>query len=195
MSRLVFDIDGVVGDFHASVIRIANAVAQRERPFSVADITDYSMAKALRLTEIEARALWAGISQPGFALRLSPCAGAVACIARLRENGHSIVFCSAPVPSSPTWEHDRAAWCAQHFPGIPLVSVRTRPPLGAPKWLVRGDWLIDDSPANIAEWNEHHLQTHPHRGPTGILWRRPWNASIAHDLTASDWNELEEIVG
>lgn len=100
--------------------------------------------------------------QKGWCLKLQPFPGSHEGLKELQKIAE-VFFCTSPF-NSEYWEHERRAWLYKHFQ-IPSKRIIQ----GKPKFLVRGELLVDDKIDNCTEWVDYD-----ERGIAGI-WDRPHN--------------------
>ena len=65
----------------------------------------------------------------------------------LKDDGHEIVWLTAPWKQSKTWCYDRTIWIERHFGDISKNVI-----FASHKEDVPGDILIDDNPENLRKW-------------------------------------------
>jgi 5'(3')-deoxyribonucleotidase len=152
------DVDGVLADFVASVLKFVNYEIPRVwSPFQHKHVTNWDIFAALKQEHLQDK-FDAHASTPGFCQNLTVLPGARLFFDRLRMRGEVVVV-TAPYESAKLWTHERLAWLKTHFevPKKDVVFCKR-------KELVRGDVLIDDA--------LHNAQDFP--GPV-LLIDRPWN--------------------
>lgn len=178
--RILLDCDGVIGQFHAPVIKIAERLANREFPehlFTTWDMFD------IFPPDIK-EACCAEISQPGFCESLPPYEEALAGVEKLRRLGAEIFIVTAPWPS-PTWMYERTRWLGKHFGITPRHVIHIEA-----KNVVQGNFLIEDKALNIREWTAHN--------PMGraLLVDRVYNRrdTDLDDIRVHNWDDIEQVV-
>ena len=93
---------------------------------------------------------------------------------------------TAPWDSHPTWDYDRRWWLKEHFSITP-----DRIHSGSDKFVLRGDFLVDNRAKHVAAW----LEKNP--GKVGVLWRTPHNRTEVLPAGAretSSWDQLHRWV-
>lgn len=163
MTRVLLDCDGVLADFVGGFLAIVNRACGTF--YTHEHVTEYDVCKALGITTEQATHAFDTVSgSRGFALALEPLPGAIDGVRRLQEIA-DVFIVTSPWNSSPTWTHEREAWLRRHF-DIPHRRVIHT---GA-KYMVRGDFLVDDKTETLTRWDMEHG---PHR--KAIQWQTPHN--------------------
>ena len=176
---VLVDVDGVLANFIEANLRTLHAIGAG--PFVHDDVTTWAMEDCLGLTAPQRARMKARWAEPGFAASIPEYPGAREGVAALREVA-DVYACTAPMHSSPTWQHERHHWLVERF-GFDHKQIVQTPA----KYLVRGDMLIDDKPEHVAAWQE----TNP--GGVGVLWSRAYNAGA--DLRReSEWEAAARCV-
>jgi 5'(3')-deoxyribonucleotidase len=161
------DVDDVLANYKQGFIAAVNASGVRQlKPDHV--FTDWDLSKSLGLTEEEDDEVYMLINQPGFAQNLAPLPGAVDGVRKIMEIA-DVLFVTSPLKTSPTWGYDRMHWLQKYFGeelGKKVVST-------AEKHAIDGDFLCDDKPDHVVQWQAEH--------PRGraILWITPQNMRMA----------------
>lgn len=135
-SVILLDCDGCVVDLCSMVLRIAKNYGN-----TPSDVTEWKFEN--HLTETQCNAVHGVMKSAGFAYYLEPYPGAVECVHQLARD-HDVVFVTSQWSKSPYWCYDRTRWLKRYF-GDDVKVVFTKH-----KEYVGGDWLIEDSEANIA---------------------------------------------
>jgi 5'(3')-deoxyribonucleotidase len=177
--RVLLDVDGVVADF---VQLMVNAV----RNLNFCDIpinwrpTKWDVAKELKLTDKQEDEVYDVLRLPGSAKMLLPFPGAVEGVKRIASM-FDVAFVTTPVEGSQTWCFDRTEWLITHF-GEELGN---RWVFTDHKYLVFGDFLVDDKPENCLEFKRAWPMCVP------LRWLSP-GMSIQKGLVhVSTWKEVE----
>lgn len=178
--RIGIDCDGVLIDMTTPSCVIMSEMLGR--PYTPAEVTRWDFDHALPAEE--RAAFWSRLGSPGSCRAMLPYPGAVAAIKRIEEVAE-VYFVTSPLPSGPTWAHEREACLLEHF-AIP----RRRVVHTSAKHVFDGAMLIDDRPSNVAEWAVEHPGC-------PVLWRQPYNEqhgiaeSIAWRLLHTDsWDDV-----
>jgi len=180
--RVLLDVDGVIADL---VQLMVNAV----RNLKLKDIsiswrpTKWDVAKELGLTNKQEDAVYEVLRLPGSANMLLPFPGAVQGVKRIASL-FDVAFVTAPVEGSATWCFDRIEWLVKHF-GDDLGN---RWVFTDHKYLVYGDFLVDDKPENCLEFK----QAWP--GSVPIRWLSPGMAVQEGLIHVSTWKEVEVCI-
>jgi 5'(3')-deoxyribonucleotidase len=143
--RFLCDVDEVLVDFQGEVLDVLERVCGRRlRPqdFNGWDMfVHFQGDEEAKVREI--------IQQPGFCRNLKPLPGAVEGLRRLRELV-DIFAVTAPFKSS-TWAFERVISLEEHFGIDKKHVVQTNS-----KFLIKGDYLLDDCPKYLGEWKAEH---------------------------------------
>lgn len=147
--RFLCDVDDVVANYVQGFV--SAVIATDVRPGIKQDhvFTEWDLSKSLQLTEEEDNKVYSLINMPGFASMLNPLPGAVEGVMKLMKIA-DVFFVTSPLKSSPTWAYDRRLWLEKLF-GDDTKIVSTHE-----KFLVDGDFLLDDKPEHCSEWSAEH---------------------------------------
>lgn len=177
--RLIFDVDGVLTDFHSRAREVIKDWFCLDLPLS--SYTDWDVTSVLRDRREKDR-MNAMIGEPGFAQSLIPDPEAVAAIKEMRKRGADILFATAPFPDSPSWKDEREDWLVAHFGASREEIAHIHR-----KYFLGGDLFVDDKPSHVEEWSSHNP-----RGD-GRLFRRPYNAGSTLPFIES-WRDILDLV-
>lgn len=164
------DVDGVVADIHTpGVEAVADRLGIR---LGIDDITRWDFPDHTSWGQ-SVLDLW---HTPGFYGNVQPIEGALDGVRALRAAGHRCVFATACAPGL---ADEKAAWLHRH--GFLATGRMDDPDFIAvsDKTLVRGLWLVDDSPGNIRSWVES--------GRPAIVFDRPWNRVLDIRSVLAPW--------
>lgn len=179
MSRpiLLLDVDGVIADCETAIHDFAQDVLERDLPLP-ATWTDFAFEKSMGMSETETT-LFYNKCRHEFdprTIKLFPYAHDV--IFDLKEIA-TVVFCTSPWEHMFEWMPVRAQLLAPFSCGV----VHTHD-----KWLIGGDYLLDDKFETIQRGSSYWK---------GLLWDRPWN----HKNTCPEdaervytWDRVVEIL-
>jgi len=158
MSRplILLDCDGVLADFVGAVCRELELM--QLPPKKPEDFTTWNLEETLG-AEVFDRVSRA-ISARNWAKIIHPYEGSGNFVHQLRIIGH--VVCVTAPWDSPTWMESRYKWLSKCF-GFTRQDVF----FTSRKGLLRGDYLIEDSLANVNAWEGDD--------GLGIILDRPWN--------------------
>jgi len=176
--KLLLDIDGILTDFHAAVLRTA---VKAGFEVSVNDLWVWEMTAALRGAGAPSHVIKTcmdAMAAEGFNNKLEPDPEAIESLPKLREIS-DVLFVTAPNPGCPTWMNERVAWMRKHFnvePNDILFSCQ--------KSSISGDVFVDDNPANVLDWSKAHP------GKLSVLWSAPYNRRTKVDRRIKSWSEL-----
>lgn len=163
--RVLLDVDGVLADFvHAFRIALKKVTGKDEFPHVR---EDWDIVKAWDIEKHVADEVFAHLNAPGTALALPVLDGAKEGVAALQKVA-DVYIVTSPMQGM-TWHREREMWLKAHFGISTKKIVHT-----AAKYVVAGDYLIDDRPSNLDKWEEHH--------PTGrgVLWATRFNQHAQH---------------
>lgn len=181
------DLDDTVADFFGPLLSMYNLLgsfkAQRE------DFVSWDLAKHAEAPEL----LYTIFKAPGFFMALKPYPGAIEALRTLSDAGHDINIVTSAV--TPGAYSEKAYWCQQYLPFIPLGNVNILHHKGR---LGRsGDVLIDDAGHNV----ENYGAANPKALLIGI--EHAHNAPLRHRFThlvpcyrdpRKAWGQIVEIV-
>jgi 5'(3')-deoxyribonucleotidase len=176
---VLLDIDGVAANFIEGSLPVVHEITGRLHVHD--DVNQWEISDALNMTPDEKVAYYARVAAAGWCRSLPAYEGAREGVARIREfaDVHPL---TAHFFTAPTWVHEREAWILEHLdiPARDIIHTHS-------KHRVAGDVLVEDKPATIVKWLEHHPQG------VGVLMRRPYNegADLPDDSTrVRDWPQL-----
>lgn len=172
--RLLIDVDEVLVDFQTPAFEaLERLCGRRLRP------EDYEVWDMFSLfSDAEKKAVFAEIEKPGFCRTLEPKAGAIEGVKALRDMVD--VFAVTSHFSSPTWVHERDAQLTEVFGFKRKEIVHT-----SAKFLIAGEFFLDDNPSHVAAWSEEH--------PKGIamLWHIPNTRKLGmDDIRVKTWEQV-----
>ncbi len=181
--RILFDVDGVLGDMLSSALVIINQLNGyvtelkdvKEWEFDELIDKDRTLDPAWRAHKVEA--FWNALEAPGFIKSIRPYPEAQKYVAVIREC-HEVYIVTSYVKSSTTWVYDRDRWLMEHF-NIPRRKIIHT----AAKYVTTGNIFVDDKVSNVLDWAEHNTFC------TGVIWDQPYN----RELTAKEQSKLSEL--
>lgn len=144
--RVLVDVDDVVANFLQLFASALNATGVRKIPNGW-QRTKWDLAEEFNLTKDEEKMVYDLLTLPGVAMHMHPMPGAIEGVKKVMEVA-DVYFVSAPLKESPTWVYDRQGWLIKHFgeeQGKKFAPVHD-------KFIIYGDYLVDDKPANCEEW-------------------------------------------
>lgn len=177
--RVLLDVDGVVADFVQLMVNAVRNLKLRDIPLNWRP-TKWDVAKELGLTNKQEDEVYEVLRLPGSANILHPFPGAVQGVKRIASL-FDVAFVTAPVGGSQTWCYDRMEWLERHF-GAELGS---RWVFTDHKYLVYGDFLVDDKPENCLDFKEAWP------GSVPIRWQSPGMSVHEGIIHVSTWKEVE----
>lgn len=161
MNKQIFlDMDGVIVDLHAAVVK----------RLGIVDMTVFNRGE-LAMTDEE---IWSGTDAEWWAsLPWMSDGRAIVTICEEAVGAHNVVICSKPA-NWPGSAEGKLLWIARHMPAYARRFVLT--PDKA--WCANGrTLLIDDNERNVLDFRQ--------AGGATLLCPRPWNA--LHARTAADY--------
>jgi 5'-nucleotidase len=172
---LLLDCDEITAGFVEGYLK---CVAEHTgRQFRAEDITNWNLARCIKLPTAVQGAVNQDIRSPGFCTDLPVLPGSQEGVRALREVV-DILWVTTPLDGSPTWCGERLEWLKQHFQVDPKDVIFTHQ-----KQRVRGNALCDDNPENL-------------KGFPGVqlLWDKPYNREAKDHIRICNWAELKETV-
>lgn len=121
----------------------------------------------------------------GWCASMEPFDGALEGVKRLQEIAE-VHVCTSPFGGE-FWEYERRQWLYDKFriKGKHVMQ-------GFSKFLMRGDFFVDDKPKNVEEWVAYGEENAING--TGLLWDRPHNKAAEGFIRATGWDNLFERV-
>ena len=172
--RFLFDADEVLLDFQSACFDILRKFNGRVLTAQDYEVWDFFA----ELTPEETAYIRGEVSKPGFCRHLKPLPGAQAAVEQMREMVD--VYALTSPWDSPTWVYERNESLKEHFAIGRKHVVQT-----SAKYLVRGDFFLDDNPDHVTHWAEEH--------PAGVamLWHIPNTRKLGHDhFRVRSWAEV-----
>lgn len=183
MALVLCDQDGVLGDFETHLYRGMAELHPEAVLLPPADLTEFYIdldpAHAEWAEHIEALP-----RREGFFAGIPPLPGALEGLEALREAGHDVWICTAPL-SSPYCMAEKLEWVERHLG----AWWERRVILSRDKTLVRGDVLIDDKPAVTGSltptWRHVLFGTYGHHRSSTVELRAPTWADVPAAVEAA----------
>ncbi len=186
---ILVDCDGVLADFvEATLDAIQDETGKR---FSFKEINQFDIGRALGLEPDEVKKMVARICTESFCRDLAAFEGAREGLDALREIGN--VYCVTSPFRSPFWMYERQMWLEEQMGFTKANTFHT-----SAKYLVRGDYLVDDKLDTLVEWEKRNPGGH------GVLVKAPWNqptadrsysVEVAPNKFELPWRGLETAAG
>lgn len=188
MRTLLVDLDGIVADFFGLLFE--RYEEQTGEKVHINQIKEWDMGKYVSHPDV----LKDVFHTPGFFAALKPIPGALEALADLKSDGNHIVIATTPCTSHSVME--KWDWCHKHLSGIvPTGDIF----IGANKWRIRADYMIDDGAHNAVDFQKYHphaqvltihypYNDHPvysaryggHIHESDERYRRAWKDIVAH---------------
>jgi 5'(3')-deoxyribonucleotidase len=179
---VLLDCDDVVARCINGMARIAGSFLGRD--ITEEDVKTWDFHKSFGDEDLKQH-IYEKMSEKGWCLSLEPFEGAIEGVHELQKISE-VFFITSPFHSE-HWEFERRAWLLKHF-GFKKDRILQ----GSAKFLVRGEFFVDDKPDHVRQWmNGSHWGTYPYYG-LPCLWDRPHNKE-AKDLDTyriHSWDEL-----
>lgn len=187
--HVLLDCDGVLALFNEAACAIAEKYFSLR--FDPATITTWDTFASFEMPNEDKRKaveeyVYGVMQREGGCFMIPVAPGAKEGVAKLRTIA-DITIVTSPFTKGRTWMHEREQWLATHFDIKHDDIIHARK-----KWLVHGDFLVDDKPSHVERWFEYWNA----RGPEvqGVLWATPGNASALGLKRARSWDELYNLV-
>jgi 5'(3')-deoxyribonucleotidase len=178
---VLVDCDDVVGRFNHGICKL---IFERTGvQYTEEDIRTWDIFQTISHPEhpdLEDHC-YAIANSPGWCLDIEPFPGAQEGIAKLREVSE-VFFVTSPFKGI-TWEGERRAWIEKHF-GVDKKHVIQ----AHAKFLVRGEFLVDDKPDNIRKWQNYNPDD------VAMLWDRPHNRDADDLYRVHSWQAVLEDI-
>lgn len=163
---VAWDVDCVLTDFIGPFVGAINEGMRHShgadaRQFTVEDVDNYDVYKALGVPEWVQEQANEAVASPGFCAGLEPYPRARFVVDALRE--HAEVIAVTSPWDSDFWMREREQWLVEK-----LGFSRKQIIFADMKHLIDADALVDDKTATIVKFAEH-------RRGLGILLDQPWN--------------------
>lgn len=177
-TRVLLDCDGVLADFKSSALDlIERFTGRREVPKTDWDLFGHMTPEARSQVE---EAIYA----EGWCHSLRPFPDAQEAVREMLQVAE-VYIVTTPYYRHKTWCYERTLWLYEHF-GIPEQHVI----FARDKHLVQGDVFVDDKPAHVRDWREHHPEGQ------GIMWSG-WLHERNMDMEpyrTQDWGDVLKYV-
>lgn len=178
---VLIDMDGVIVDLLGQWLNYINKTFQTD--YKTEDCTDWDMRK--NVNDKYHDYVWGMLDIDGFYETPNPIEGAIRTIKRLNETYDVYIVTHQ---WTRTAYSEKYKWLEKH---LPFLSSDQYVFTGA-KYLVQGDYLIEDNISNLYKWIEHG-----DADIKGILFDQPYN----QDVKSSDdiervysWSNIESVL-
>lgn len=186
--RIVVDMDEVLAQFVAKVLKRWNAINGRD--IKREQINCWRMEEILGVDTLGRSAeglIDEWLAEEGFFEDLEPVSGAIEGFSSLRKMGHDVVVATSIPEVAVHSFTGKRRWMRRYFPDWSMKNF-----IGVSrKGLIDGDILIDDGTHNIEEWLtplEYHR--------LAIVFDAPWNQGVdtVGSVRAFNWEDVLRIV-
>lgn len=180
---VLVDMDGVLVQL---IPHILNYINQDWGTFyEEEDLTSFYLEENINLPD---RVIYRYFCEHGtFGPERKPYSGAVHAMQRLVANEKVWpLICTSPMLGHANCEREKREWVAKHLPFFPQKDII----FTSHKFLIDGDMLIDDKPANVEAFAD--------AGGRSIVVDRPWNQDVKETRSISrcrSWVEIEKTIG
>src|SRR3990167_2168837 len=165
MSKILVDIDGVMCDLVGEVLnRLNKRLGTKFKQDKIKE-WNFFAPESVIFTEEEMRHINEIMKEEGLTNECSLITDAKETLEKLKEQGHEIIWLTAPWKHSKTWCYDRTLWIERELGHISKNTI-----FAWNKEDIPGDVLIDDNPEFIMKWQNKHSS----KG-LAYLFRQPWN--------------------
>lgn len=179
--RIMFDVDGVLGDFCA--VALDHVFKMTGKRYHQDDITQWDIMKSLGFSDEKSKELYESMQIPGLCSSIEPYYGTEDALKAIRK--FADVWCITSPFSGPYWLYERDQWLKTKlgFKSNEILHVR-----GESKFAVTADILVEDKTETLDQWMNH-------TGNQGILWERTYNRNDGwRGLSVSTWSELVRLL-
>lgn len=200
--HLMLDCDCVLSDFVGACYDVVESLGH-PRP-TLEDTTSFHIEECAWYRGCVAadrafpKCFWHALRQPGVAASMRPTPQAADLLALVQALGCDVTVCTAPLPRSPTWLQERAAWLAINFPVVAAVAPGAHPAEAGPahgaivfdsrKYRYHADLFVDDHEENCRQWQAAHPEG------TAVLWRTGHTRGTPGFPTAGTAIELAALI-
>ncbi len=158
--RFLCDADGIVADFTKAAIQVMNKLSGKDH--TVDHILQWEVTEVLEDAAHREAARHA-FEQLGFCETFEVYDGSQEAVNTLKAMT-DFYFVTTPMTRNPGWFNERYRWLSKHFE-VDQRHVN----FVTDKFIVSGDYLLDDSEKNLEAWLSHNPNG------TALIWDRPWN--------------------
>lgn len=171
--KIIVDVDCVVADFIGGVLSLVGRPEAREEANEWDWWKRYPIKERIKVDEaLRTREFWQN---------LPLIENATQGINFLRENGHDIIWVTAPYKHCPTWTDARYKWLETHFQrsalSEPVVFTKY-------KYLIEATAMIDDRQLWLEEWEKAHKS----KATVGFLFATELNCDINRERV--HWQDI-----
>lgn len=178
--RVLLDVDGVLADFTVPFLAEVNKFADKTYFISDLKSCDFHDSFPEKIVDAALRE----ISKPDWCYSLKPFPEALDGVKELKKVS-DIFIVTSPLLSK-TWAYERSQWLIDYF-DIP----HTNHVITKAKYLVAGDFLVDDTPRHVVSWAEANLNG------TGLLKHQSYNVNYSLSSNRKrvySWEEILKLV-
>jgi 5'(3')-deoxyribonucleotidase len=182
--RVLLDVDGPIADFTGYYLKLVHEVTGRT--YIRAEVSQWDIAKALKLTRQEQDKVESWIDSPTSAMEIQEIPGAVHAVKKIAEMA-DVYFVTSPWKRCPEWTYYRSMWLRKRFGALGEKVIHTDQ-----KHVCAGDMLVDDKLSNLEGWLNDRMSNQ-----LAVLWDHPANKQIKLPIwiqRAYGWAKVEELV-
>lgn len=170
---LLIDQDDVLAEYIKAVTVAFNK--KYSTKFTIEDCNSWD------LESVFGKEIYEVMHQPQLFRTLEPVPGALEVFERLYKSDLFEIF--IVTAANPTAVEPKYTWLQEHLPFFPLTRVM----VCSVKYMVKGDFLLDDGMHNIKAFSEH--------GGTSIVFNRPHNILDEGQYDrVNSWVEFEKLI-
>lgn len=172
---VLLDVDGVTANLHKAMydaLGIANPTAEQMSHWDVLNT----------VTSDQKEELIQVMDDPTFWENLPLIDGAQKGVKYIDDQGHRIIWVTAPWVSCRSFRGARARWLEANFVNFSKHGYEVR----ADKHNVAGDFLLDDKPKNITDYD----QAHPTK--MTVLFEQPYNMDFEWPRRLPAWASIKK---
>jgi len=172
------DVDEVLYDLHDPVLALMAKVTGRRHQIEEIKVWDLFSV----LGEEERTQVFEYMNAPGFCSALRPFPEAVVALDQIRRHAE-VIAVTNPYPS-PSWVYERSNSLKRDFGFSRGQIIYT-----SAKYLVRGDYFLDDNPNYVSSWAAENPDK------CSMLWHTPNTRTLGLDhLRVFSWDQVLERV-
>lgn len=176
---ILVDMDDVLADFEGEFLTRWKAQYPDKPCIELKDRTTFSLDKQY---PEELHDLIKSIYHiPGFCKSLPPIPGSLEAVLDMKQEGHEVFICTAPLSKYESCVLEKYEWTEQHL-GMEWTKKII---LTKDKTLVRGDFLIDDNPdikgVAVPVWEQ-------------VIFDKPYNGNITSKKRLKSLKEWKSIL-
>lgn len=175
---VLLDCDGPLADFVGAALEIV--FEETGKRYVPEDIKTWEIFDSIEDRAVGDR-VYAKLKAKGGCYGIAVHEHAAEAVSELKKHADVVVLTS-PFFGAETWVYEREKWLSDHLGVKPAEIIHARD-----KFHVAGDFLIDDKPSHIREWQARFPDGE------GLLWTMSHNQDVDLQRVHS-WREVLELV-